>query len=108
MGGGRCTLHGPGAIRKWKPKKTPVFGEGGVVTLQYVGEREYYWRCDLGVNGKLKQTTLKFVKTTPAYEDNTIGDSSTSTLSRNFNSLKQSNDSVGQGGHTVQGLELNH
>ena len=54
-----------------------------MVTLQYVGEREYYWRCDLGVNGKLTQTTLKFVKTTPAYEDNTIGDSSTSTLSRN-------------------------
>ena len=97
--GGRCLEHGPGAIRKWKPKKTAVVGKGGKVMMQYVGGREYYWVCDLDTDkkSKLRQTTLGFLKTTALLkttsicEDNPIVDKTSSP------NLKQSNATVGQG-----------
>ena len=101
MKGGRCLLHGPGAAKKWMPKKTAIVGEGGKVTMRYVGEREYYWKCDIGKKNKLRQTTLTFLKTTSTFEDNPSGDRRTTPTLRN------SDASVGQGDKSVQRLELN-
>ena len=52
--------HGPGAILKWKPVRTTVVGEGGVMTVEK--SREYYYTCDLGLDGqrRLRQPKLSF------------------------------------------------
>ena len=55
------------------------------------------------MKGSLKQITLKFMKTTQAYEDNPNGDNKTKPY---LNSLKQSDVSVGQRDEYVQGKEL--
>ena len=71
--GGVCTLHGPGALQKWKPKgrKTIVGADGKKKTIV---EREYYFVCDLAPQGrkKLTQTRLYFVKTTRRSQEDTM------------------------------------
>ena len=71
--GGVCTLHGPGALQKWKPKgrKTIVGADGKKKTIV---EREYYFVCDLAPQGrkKLTQTRLSFVKTTRRSQEDTM------------------------------------
>ena len=57
-----CVVHGAGARERWRPV---VRFEAGV----RVCDREYYYECDLGPNGRRqRQTRLSFVRTTT--EDN--------------------------------------
>ena len=54
--GGRCHLHGEGAVRKWKPAYRTEKGEGG--KLVKVKTRKYFWLCDVGEKGVRRQTVL--------------------------------------------------
>ena len=62
--GGRCVLHGEGASLHWKPVRVTRVGEGGRRTSKIT--REYFYKCDLDLEGKkkLRQPRLSFVKTT--------------------------------------------
>ena len=52
--GGICSIHGPGAKRKWRP----VRGEGGAWDKT---TKKHYYVCDLSMSArKLKQTKLLF------------------------------------------------
>ena len=62
--GGRCKLHGEGAIKKWKPTRTVVVDDRGVETIKK--GKKMFWVCDLNNTlTKVKQTRLSFPKTTP-------------------------------------------
>ena len=66
--GGLCLTHGPGATRKWKPDYRRVVGQMGQMTTEK--GRQYYYICDLGAIGRLRQTRLPFAAgTTPARDD---------------------------------------
>ena len=71
--GGVCTIHGPGAVLRWKPAGTKVVRvENGM--KKTTSTRDYYYVCDLGPLGsgkKMKQTRLSFtvMKTTKSDED---------------------------------------
>ena len=63
--GGVCSLHGPGAKYRWRPK-----GENRIVVdangrKKTTFDKEYFWACDLAPSGgkKLTQTRLSFKKT---------------------------------------------
>ena len=43
-----CTVHGPGAKRRWRPATRSTSGRRG----RWDGTREYYWECDLGQEGR--------------------------------------------------------
>ena len=60
---GVCQLHGPGALRKWKPVMTTETGSDGRVTRKKT--REYFWACDVGDRGVRRQTLLPFTRKTP-------------------------------------------
>ena len=65
--GGVCSIHGPGAKKKWRPLgKTRVMGDDG--ELRWKSNREVYYVCAEvgegvgrgGENNRLTQLTLKF------------------------------------------------
>ena len=63
--GGVCTLHGPGAKYRWRPKgeKKIVIDKNGKKRTTY--DKEYFWTCDLTPRGgrKLTQTKLNIRRT---------------------------------------------
>ena len=64
--GGNCVEHGPGAKAKFRPGFKWTAGPDGGRTRTYY--RQKYYECDLDPRGKgkLKQTQLTFIKTTPS------------------------------------------
>ena len=53
---GVCSLHGPGAKWVWRPVPVKKPAPGGKKT-----KKEYYWRCEMNVKGKMmKQTKISF------------------------------------------------
>ena len=60
---GVCQLHGPGALRKWRPAFISVTGSDGKMTRERT--REYFWACDVGDRGVRRQTLLPFTRKTP-------------------------------------------
>ena len=91
--------QGNGDLRK------PELLERGGRCLCSTWENVSTWVCDIGKKNKLRQTTLLFKKTTFDNEDNPNGEVGTpSTLRARIPSTL--NASVGQGEHSVHGLEL--
>ena len=64
-----CLTHGPGATRKWKPDYKKVVGPRRQMTTQK--GRQYYYTCDLGVNGRLRQSRLPFTAGMTSTRDDT-------------------------------------
>ena len=56
--GGVCSLHGPGARRRWKPVRTREVGADGAVRMKTT--RLYYYECDVGDKGVRRQNKLSF------------------------------------------------
>ena len=61
--GGRCSKHGEGAALKWRVIRKTMVGEGGEMIVEK--EREYFYVCDLGLDGtRLRQPRLSFNRAT--------------------------------------------
>ena len=48
--GGICTIHGPGAKRKWEPAPRTILGPDGEMIREY--RRRYWYECDLAPGGR--------------------------------------------------------
>ena len=66
-GKGICSLHGPWAKLRWKPKLKKVTDQEGVTKLVKLKERKYFYVCNLGPSGRgaLRQTSISGFLTPP-------------------------------------------
>ena len=87
--GGICHLHGPGATKRWKPVPLKTVGPDGKRF-----EKKYFYVCDLGARGRLRQTKLSFGLKTTQNEKTTSSITNEGELGFRDNSEGQSQDSV--------------
>ena len=98
--GGVCGLHGPGAVLKWRPKKTTTVGADGRKKTSFSDDRHYYYKCDLSQDDrKLKQTRLSFLKTTPGDNKDTFKKGVIENTVQNFSTF-----TAGQNDDSARGL----